>query len=214
MFSIKELQHILLGIIILCFVVNVGAVMHNSTSNYFLAISLFSIILVVFINLFAKKITAYYLDSKIETKIWMAERFGFKPHQHLKKPIPAGIFIPFLISIISLGYAMWFAIFEFDVKPATSRATKKHDIYKFTEMTDFHLALIASSGLVLNLIAAIIGYLVGFPEFTKISIYYAAFSLLPLSNLDGTKIFFGSRTLWFALAVITGVFIGYSVFLP
>ena len=69
-------------------------------------------------------------------------------------------------------------------------------------MTDWHIALIAVAGIIINLIAAIIGYVAGFETFAKLNIWFAAWALIPLSSLDGSKIFFGSRPLWFTMLVI------------
>ena len=49
---------------------------------------------------------------------------------------------------------------------------------------------------------AVIGYLVGFSDFAKISLYYAFFNMLPLSDLDGNKLFFGSLVTWVFLAAL------------
>ena len=99
---------------------------------------------------------------------------------------------------------------EFEIHPSTARASKRHGIYRFTEMTDWHMGLIAAAGLVANLFAAMIGYIIGAPEFTKLSIYYACFCLIPFGNLDGTKIFFGSIIIWFTLLIICAVFLSYA----
>jgi len=53
------------------------------------------------------------------------------------------------------------------------------------EITEFQIGLIAAAGITLNLIFGVIGYLAGWPLFTKLSIWYAFFNILPLSNLDG-----------------------------
>ena len=58
------------------------------------------------------------------------------------------------------------------------------------------------------LILAIIGtllkpYLPSFgADLAKYSIYFGIWNLLPIGQLDGTKIFFGTTVLWFFLAII------------
>ncbi len=144
----------------------------------------------------------------------MWQRYGFRKPQHLEKPIPIGLLISFIAPIISYGNFLWFAILESEVEGTSARASKRHGIYRYTEITDIHIALILSAGLVSNLVIATIAYLINLPELGKLSIYYAVYSLLPLGSLDGTKIFFGSRILWFALLIISLIFLGYALYLP
>jgi Zn-dependent protease len=185
------------------------------------SIALVSISIILIFNVFAKKLTAYYLDSEIETKLWQIERFGFRPHWRLKKPFPAGVFIPIIITFITLpftavfqiGYVKWMATLVFDVKAKVHRVAKRHGLYSFSEMTEYHLGLIAASGIVINLIAALIGYFINQPEFAKLNIYFAFFNMLPLSDLDGNKIFFGSLIMWTFLAAIVLVGTFYALVL-
>ncbi|MBL7059296.1 hypothetical protein ISS08_02490, partial [Candidatus Pacearchaeota archaeon] len=100
-----------------------------------------------------------------------------------------------------------------DVKAKVYRAAKRHGLYSFSEMTEYHLGLIAASGIFINLILAIIGYVIGFPLFAKLNIYYALFNMIPISDLDGNKIFFGSLVLWSFLAALTLIGLGYALFL-
>ena len=164
--------------------------------------ALLGVFLVLIINIFAKKVASFYLDSEIEIKLWEIKRYGFKAHRYFKKPFPAGAFLPIIITALSFGYLTWMASLVFDVKPKIYRAAKRYGLYSFSEMTEYHLALIASAGIFANLIFAVIGYFIGFTTFTKLNIYYALFNMLPISSLDGNKIFFGSLVLWSFLASI------------
>jgi len=68
------------------------------------------------------------------------------------------------------------------------------------------MAWIVVWALVANLIATIIGYIAGFELFTKLSIYFIAWSTIPLPGLDGSKIFFSSKILLvitFTIAMLT-----------
>ncbi len=172
-----------------------------------------AVFLIIAINITAKKIASFYLGSKIELKLWEIRRYGFKPSRHFKKPFPAGAFFPIIVTALSLGYLTWMASLVFDVKPNTHRKAKRHGLYTFSEMTEAHIGLIASMGIFANLIFAVFGYLVGFLDFAKLNIYYAFFNILPLSNLDGNKIFFGSRVLWSFLASLVLIGLGSILFL-
>lgn len=215
MFNSKELIYISLAIIVGTFIIYFNELSKGANSSIILLLfTLIIMAITIIVNISAKKIAAYYYEAKIETKIWMWERYGIKRGQHFKTPIPAGILIPALISIISFGYFIWLTLLEFDVFATTARAAKKHGMYRFTDMTDIHIGLIAASGVVANLITAILGYIAGFPEFSRLSIFYAFFSMIPFGNLDGTKIFFGSKNIWIGLGIIVLIFLSYVLFFP
>lgn len=216
--SVKEISYIILAIIVLAFAVNIHALQNPGFQYSFIFINLIIVALIVAINIIGKEIAAYYYEARIENKIWMWQRYGFKREQYLKTPLPAGIIVPFFMSLISYGYIIWLAALEFDVFSTSARASKRHGKFRFTEMTDIHIGLIASAGIVLSLISAVIGYIFsGFIppalDFAKLSVFYALFSLLPFGSLDGTKVFFGSRIIWVTLVIITIVCLGF-VYLP
>ncbi len=167
-----------------------------------------AIFLVLIINIVTKKVMSFYLDSEIEIKLWEIKQYGFKAHKSFKKPFPAGAFLPIITTAFTFGYITWMASLVFDMKPKVYRAAKRHGLYTFSEMTENHIGLIASAGILANLAFAIIGYLINFPEFAKLNIYYAFFNMLPISDLDGNKIFFGNLILWSFLAsiVLIGLF--------
>jgi len=178
-----------------------------------LAEILLSVFLLLVLNIAAKKIAAFYLDSEIEIKTWQIERYGFKSHNYFKRPFPMGIFLPIIVSLISLGNLFWMASMVFEVKPKVYRASKRHGLYSFSEMTEAHIGLIAVAGVLVSLVTAVIAYFLGFPVFARLSIYYAFFSMLPLSDLDGNKIFFGNMVLWSFLAALVLIGLGYAFFL-
>jgi Zn-dependent protease len=165
------------------------------------------------INIAAKKFLAYYLDSDIEVKIWGIKRFGFTPSKEFKKPFPMGIFLPIIISALTFGNAMWLASLVFDVKAKTYRAAKRHGLYSYSDITEYQIGLIAAAGIVANLIFAIIGYFAGWSIFTRLNIWYAFFNLIPLSDIDGNKIFFGNLVMWSFLATIATIAVVYAFIL-
>jgi len=182
------------------------------TLNLFLSTTL-AIFLVLMTNILAKKALSYYLDSEIEIRTWDIKRYGFKPHQILRRPFPAGIFLPIIVSALSFGNLLWMATLVFDIKPKVYRAAKRHGLYSFSEVTEYQIGLIAAAGVFANLVLAAIGYFLGWPIFTKLSIWYALFSILPISDLDGNKIFFGNLVLWSFIASIVVVAVGYALLL-
>lgn len=210
MFNTKEIAYIILITIILAFSITL---MKTSTMFGYIALSMLIIILV---NVVAKKMMSFYLDSQIKIRLWEWQRYGFKPSAYFKKPFPIGAFLPVIIAILTLGNIKWLASLVFDVKAKTHRAAKRFGLYSYSEMTEYHIGLIAAAGVVANLLMAVIGYLIGFPEkmqFATLNIYYAFYNMLPLSDLDGNKIFFGSIILWSFLAALTLVGLFYALFL-
>ena len=209
MLTKKEIIAILVATIILAFSINL-----ISSISSFLC-TLLAVFVLILANLIAKKITSFHLDSEIETSLWEIKRWGVKAHHRFKKPFPLGAFLPILSKLIlfPINSFVWMASLVFDVKAKTYRTAKRHGLYKFSEMTEDHIGYIAAAGIGANLVLAIIGYLIGYPLFAKLNIYYAFFNMIPISNLDGNKIFFGNLVLWVFLAVITLIGLGYALFL-
>ena len=167
-------------------------------------------IIILGLNVVAKKLFAYFLEADLKTKFWSWYQYGFRKDFHFKKPLPMA-WLPLLLSLISRGLFWWFAILDFDVQPRTERVSRRHGLYRFSEMTDWDISLIVVAGIVTNLVLAIVGYIVGFEFFARLNIYFAAWSLLPLSSLDGSKLLMGSRALWFTMFVIVGIFLGFAL---
>ena len=176
MLTKKEIAAIIIVTIVLGFTLILGKTEENQSSKEILKIfgyTLLTIFLIIAINILAKKVASYYLDSEIEMKLWKIKQYGFKPQKHFKKAFPAGAFLPIITTALSAGYLVWLACLTFEVKPKIYRAAKRHGFYSFTEMTESHIGLIAVAGIVANLSFAIIGYLIQQPEFAKLNIYFA-----------------------------------------
>jgi len=209
MINKKEIIIVLLVILIMSVSLN----LLDSWEN--LAYTFLAVFVVVVSNIAAKKFIAYHLDSEIEMKIWEIRQYGFKISQHLKKPFPLGAFLPIVSKLVLFPITnfVWMASLVFDVKPRIYKAAKRYGLYTFSEMTEYHLGLIAASGIAINLVLAVIGYLVGFQTFARLSIYYAFFNMLPVSDLDGNKIFFGNLVLWGFLASLVLIGLLLSIFI-
>lgn len=206
MINQKEIGSLILITIILAITIslfNFGA---------FFAVFL-AIFLVILINTISKKIAAFYLDSEIEIKPWQIQRYGLSRKGDSKSPIPIGIFLPIIISIITLGNVFWLASLVFEVKPKAYRAAKRHGLYSFSEITENHIGIIAAFGILITLIAAVVGYFLGFTTFARLGIFYAFFNMIPIFDLDGNKIFFGNIVNWSFLATLVLIGVGYIFFL-
>ena len=163
-----------------------------------------SFFVILSINVLVKKAVGYKYETNVRTKFWTLQQFGLRKDFKFKKPIPM-LWLPLIIALFSKGYLLWFGILEFDVEAKAERVSKRHGLYRFTEVTEWHMALIATFALVANLVVAIIAYIAGLELLAKLSIYFIAWSVIPIGRLDGAKIFNGSRGLWittFATAMV------------
>ncbi|MEK6913603.1 MAG: hypothetical protein AABW47_02940 [Nanoarchaeota archaeon] len=206
MINKKEIFVVALVIIIIALSLNLSANLIEDWRSVFFTLAIVSI--VILSNVLIKKFTAYHLDSEIEMKIWEMNipfffgKYGGSKDKHAKKPFPLGAFLPVISKIIFFPFNsfVWMASLVFDVRPRVYRSAKRFGLYTFSDVTEYHLGIIAASGILINLIIAGIGYFAGFPLLARLSMYYAFFNILPLSDLDGNKIFFGSKIMWSFLA--------------
>jgi len=204
MITLKEIGALILAVIILSF--------SNSFIDYNLFLSslvFFSIILVFYVA--GKKFVAWYVESEEEIKILTFQRYGIYERSYLKTKVPIGLILPFVLSILSLGWVKWFGVLESEVRGTKARAVRRHDYYSFTE---WHLALVSAAGILAMFILAILAYLANYPELSKLAIYFAVFNMIPLGGLDGLKVFFGSRPLFTILWVLNIIGLVYAWMLP
>jgi hypothetical protein len=199
----KEITTILLAIIVL----TVTASFRDTEIFYPILLS-FSIIIIS--NILVKKIVGFHFETSVKTKFWTWHQFGLRQDMHFKTPIPM-IWLPLLVALFTKGYFLWLGILEFDIKAKAERVAKRHGIYRFTQVTERHMAWIAAWGLIANLALAIGGYIAGFELFAKLSIYFIAWSVVPIGRLDGSKIFYASRLLWVIIFTITAIVLGWGL---
>jgi hypothetical protein len=213
MINKKELYIIPLVIVIISFSACLSLNMTNL--GEILLTTLLAITIVIISNVFAKKIVAHMLDAEIEMKIWEVGKYGFDKNQHTKRAFPMGAALPILSKIIlfPLNSFVWMASLVFDVKAKVSRGAKRFGLYTFSDVTEYHLGLIAAAGILVNLIIAAIAYFTGFTLLARLSMYYAFFNILPLSELDGNKIFFGSLIMWSFLAALVLIGMLFAIFI-
>lgn len=157
--------------------------------------------IIISINVITKKLVAHNFETEIKTKFWTTYWHGFSSKSHFQKPV-AMAWVPLLTSLITKGNAIWMPLLEFETKEKPERIAKRHGTYRYTKVTEWHTALIATAGIVVTTLFGIGGHILGFDKFSNWSIFYAAWSLFPLGRLDGTKIFFGSRKLWFMMVFL------------
>ncbi|MCK5591504.1 MAG: hypothetical protein KAI72_06070 [Candidatus Pacebacteria bacterium] len=195
-------------IIVLVAIVLALAVGYKEQSIIYAALASFLIILGV--NVLVKKAVGYHFETAVRTKLWTWYQFGLRTDMHFKKPIPM-IWLPLILTLFTKGFFLWLGILEFDVVAKTERVAKRHGLYRFSEVTEWHMAWIAIWAIAANLILAIIGYVAGFELSTKLSIYFIFWSTLPIARLDGSKIFYASKGLWAVIFTVATILLIWSL---
>ena len=208
----NELFQILIAVIILTILLSFSSLLKG---NFFILLSalLFSIVILV-VNIGSKKFVASLHGADVEHEIWRFRRYGFKPKKHFKNPVPTGVFVPLLFTAISLGLAKITTILSYETFAMKKRKERKDQFYTFTEVTEWENGIIGAAGIFAVLLLSFISYWIpGLELLFSASAYYAFWNLVPFSKLDGMQIFFGSRVIWTALAIISAIFAVYAVIL-
>ena len=200
--GLKEITTVILAAVVLALVVAFA------NRDIFL-ISTLSFLIIIGSNLLTKKIVGYHFETKVTTSFWKMFKFGFRKDSHFKFPLPM-IWVALVLALFSKGILWFLAVLEFDFEAKSERVSRRHGLYRFSQVTEWHVAWIAAWGVITNLILAVVSYLLGFELLAKLSVYYAAWSMIPFSSLDGTKILFGSRVLWIILAAVTAIFLSWA----
>lgn len=198
--KLTEIANLAIATLVLTFVTGLTFLLKSQWQDLTLTFT-FSIIIITTAVL-TKKAAAFLLDADVEHEIWNIQYFGFTKRYHLKKPVPAGIILPIIISILSLGAIKFSALLTYEARALKYRASKRFGFYSYTALTDRHNSFIGASGIIALFILAFVSYFIELGYLSQISIFYAFWNLLPVSKLDGTQIFFGSRVLWAILATI------------
>jgi hypothetical protein len=134
--------------------------------------------------------------------IWGIERFWFSKSSKISKlsflgakfkTFKAGLIFPLLFSILSSGLINVATIAHTKLNEISSQRAGK----KYTHLTDFEVARIHLAGpLACLFLAIVLSPLDSFNNLVEISKIIAIYSFVPLGNLDGTKILFGSIPLY------------------
>lgn len=196
MFNKKEILWIIISIIIFGFIIG-----FSLKPTYSYNVFLISFI-IISINILTKKFASKYFNVIIEHKIWEFQRWGWYKRSKFKKPKPIGLILPFFLSFLSLGAIKIMTFLQFNGKPSKKRILKKRGRVRQSKINESDLAFISAWGFYALLLIAIIGAIFKIPQLTKYSVYYGIWNLLPLSELDGSKLFFGSFFNWCLLAII------------
>ncbi|MBI3334589.1 hypothetical protein HYZ97_03820 [Candidatus Pacearchaeota archaeon] len=207
----REIPHLAAAVLLLALVAGFSQFIKQGIGEFPLYLGFAALIIVVAVA--SKKLMAHLLDADVEHRLWQGSRFGFAAHHHFKKEVPYGIILPLVFSLFSIGFFKLMTFLTYDSSAQRYRAAKRFGNYSYTEMTDWHNALIGAGGILGVLLLSFISYFPNLEVLSKMAALYAFSNMIPLSKLDGSQIFFGSRALYAALAVVTLIFLGYAIIL-
>lgn len=209
-FTKKEIIWMFIFIFIGTFISFIPLIPNDDLIKIFSRLLIFSLIIILTTAI--KKISAYHYAIKIEHSDWKLIRWWWYTRAHFKIPFPLGLILPFFLAIFTIGYLKPFTFFQFNAENIEEvRILKKHGprgSRRKEFINEADLGYTSATGFYLLLFLALIGTLIKpyFPSFgydlAKYSIYFGIWNLLPASQLDGAKLFFGTTLLWSFLVII------------
>lgn len=210
----REWANVLIAVLLTFVIAGLPSIVTGETF-FMLQIFVGSFIVVV-LPLLLRKAFAYSLDADVTHKIWTFYRYGYRPGWHLKKELPFGIIVPLFFAFLGLLASfpiMLFTFLTYETTALKQRAAKRFGHYSYTEMTDWHNALIGACAIVVLLLISLVGYFGDFEVLAKLAAYYAFWNMIPFGDLDGTQIYFGNRVLYYVLATTTLIFTLYAIWI-
>lgn len=206
-FTKKEMLWIIITIIIFSFLTGISFKEDTLVIDYTLS-SLIVPALIILISIIAKKITANIYSLKIEHSVWKFQRYWFHSRSYFKKPFPIGIVLPFFLSLFSLGIIKPLTFLQFDEKNIPEkRILRRIGRIRKMEINEFDLSITSAIGFYSLLLLSAIGIILKYPELARLPLYYGIWNLIPVSKLDGAKVFFWNAYHWFALLFLHIIFI-------
>ena len=163
-----------------------------------------SVTLVVFVHYFGHKWTARRYGAEVTHKVWSIKRYGLQKRAHFPlkinflnltiipiKSFPLGAVLAVIISFLSKGRFFFTPIEAIDIKSDEHKRLGRWRI----KVLEHEIAMIAFSGPLANILFAFILQSFNksgmFDQIILISCLYSVYHMIPWSQLDGAKIFFG-----------------------
>src|SRR4030042_4545382 len=196
MIKAKEMVHIILVIILFAFILWFFQDESLILTSFIIAA------VVILTNVVAKKIAARYFHTEAEIKIWEFQRWGYYQRSQFKSPKPIGLILPFLLVFASAtGFLKMLTFLQTDITPTIRRVAKKRGgLQRFYELTEWHNGYIVTIGIIATLCLSLLPYIFGkndlLVDIAKYGVYYSIWNMIPIGQLDGTKIFFISSNFW------------------
>ncbi len=212
LFDKTEIKNLTIAAVVLGFVFSFrnwgyGETFILSVGIYNLILTSIAAAIVLLIYQTSHKLIAKRYGCKSTFRIWGIKRFWFYRRAKIKnlrifgkkyESLKLGVILPIFFSFVSNGIIKFCAIGSSEISEIKLQGLGK----KFRKLTDFDTAVIHLVGPMALLFTALILTNNGqFENVSKIAYFVAIFSMIPLSQLDGSKIFFGSPFLYiFSLA--------------
>jgi len=213
-FTKIENKHLIISILILTFVF---AFNDKSSSFYlpFWLLNFIKILIIITFSLLFKEIIKKYWAEKYgavsEYRIWNIQRYYLRTKSKFPFKIPIGIILPLLITIFSLGRLF----FPITSESSITYSKIKRAGRKWAHLPHWEEGKISIMGplasLIIVFIFKILSYITSFSFQNVIFInsLLAVFYMLPFPQLEGGKVFIGSKTYY----ILCLMFILLSVFL-
>jgi len=233
MFNKSEIRHLIISIL----VITLALAFDDGTESFQLAFWLKNFLIVgvmvafsYIIHQIAHKLVARSHSFEAEYSMWGIQSFRWSPmsimkrrvnpfprwvkifgRKYLIKSFPIGVVLSLIVTIFSNGMFFFLAIGQYDLLLKRGSRVGR----KFIQVTDYEEAQIALVGpmshVILMLVASFFNTWGALDQFIFINAALALFFMLPIHNLDGTKVFLGSPLLYvsslvFIIAVITMVY--------
>ena len=211
-FTKKERLHLLISILSLGFIFG-----FNDNQDIFnlanwlinLLRAMISAALILLVYELCHKMAAKRYGAETSYEIWQIKRYGFFRTSKFPKKIlgitipsfPLGLILSVIATVISNGlfYIALIPSFSIIERPYLRLSAK------FKHISNFEEAKIASFSIIALLLLALILNATSqnmlFNQLTLMIFVFIGYSLLPISTLDGSKIFFGSIPLYIGIVI-------------
>ncbi len=217
MYTKKEIKLLTISILLIAFAFAFDDKQPTLILSYWI-LNFIKTILIVAVSFLiiqtTQKLIARRYNADIEYSFWRIRQWGFQPHKRfpykfgflgktiLKIPqLPIGIILLLITSFFSLGKFFFIAINSYELKE-----TKRKRAHRtFMHLTEFENAKIALAFPLTALFLALVIKAIApnLTNFIFINQMLALFNMIPLSTLNGNKIFMNSKPLYlFSLALI------------
>jgi hypothetical protein len=221
MFSRKEAKYLFITILVMTLALGFNDGQPSFDLNYWMGnlVGIFLIVAFSFlIHQIAHKLTARSFHFDTHFKWWGVEylspkrgiakykkdfpkRVSFFGKKFVIETLPIGIIISLIVMIFSNGHLFFLAIGEYTLVLRRKARFGK----KYVHIRDYDDAMIALSGpmshVFLMFVAAIFNNNGIFDTFIFINSLLALFYMIPIHNLDGAKVLFGSRLLYLSSVI-------------
>jgi hypothetical protein len=236
MFSKSEIRALIIGIFVISLAIGFDDKSAVFAWSHWLQNFLAVLLMVTFsfvVHQLAHKIVARMNGFEAEFSLWGVQSFRLstkalmgrtinKPfpkvirifgHEFTINAFPIGVIISLLVTLVSNGKIFFLAIGQYKLLIKKAARIGR----KYVEVQNLEEAKIALAGPMVSIVLMVIGKLLNnygtFDTFILVNAGLAIFHMLPLPNLAGIKILFGSRILYITslIFIIMMIVLAYTV---